>query len=268
MEAASPALMQQMSEIPYDQKFDPRPKDYFGPIKTNNTVQLPKTVNINFIGGQKDLDVLAKLIGAPMIGMDSEWRPVISPFDPMRPALLQLSSETDAYLIDLVALAGNKELDSILTQVFTHSDTLCIGFSFHSDLDMFEQFFPSMSFYKKFTNFIDVQSYYMKIHELDNQIGLAKVATDLMGKEICKGEQMSNWELRPLRKTQLHYGALDAYVLIELLKLTAKAAEKKGDIALAIKPNIEELTLEGYKQKKAQQKADREKKHQEKKKAN
>ena len=67
------------------------------------------------------MDVLAKLIGAPMVGMDSEWRPVISPFDPMRPALLQLSSDTDAYLIDLVALSGNKELDDILTQVFTNT---------------------------------------------------------------------------------------------------------------------------------------------------
>ena len=111
---------------------------------------------MHFIGEPKDLSVLAQLIGAPMVGMDSEWRPVISPFDPMRPALLQLSSEKEAYLIDLVSLAGNKELDEILTKVFTHQDTLCIGFSFHSDLEMFEQFFPSMSFYKKFTNFIDV----------------------------------------------------------------------------------------------------------------
>ena len=60
------------------------------------------------------------------------------------------------------------------------------------------------------------------------------MAAELIGKEICKGEQMSNWELRPLRKTQMHYGALDAYVLIDLLKLTAKTAEKKGDISLAI----------------------------------
>ena len=109
----------------------------------------------------------------------------------------------------------------------------------------------------------------MKIHELDNQIGLAKVATDLMGKEICKGEQMSNWELRPLRKTQQHYGALDAFVLIELLKLAAKSAEKKENAEeLAIKSNVEVLTLEGYKQKKAAQRAERERKHQEKKKAN
>ena len=48
MSAASPALIAQMSEIPYDPKFDPRPKDYFGPIKTNNTVQLPKSVKINY----------------------------------------------------------------------------------------------------------------------------------------------------------------------------------------------------------------------------
>ena len=109
-----------MSEIPYDPKFDPQPQDFFGPIKTKNTIVLPKEVQMHFIGEPKDLSVLAQLIGAPMVGMDSEWRPVISPFDPMRPALLQLSSEKEAYLIDLISLAGNKELDKILTKVFTH----------------------------------------------------------------------------------------------------------------------------------------------------
>jgi len=40
---------------------------------------------------------------------------------------------------------------------------------------------------------------------------------------------MSNWEKRPLRLAQMHYGALDAYCMIPLVeKLIAKAKEKEG----------------------------------------
>ena len=48
-----------------------------------------------------------------------------------------------------------------------------------------------MNFYKLFANFIDVQSYY-------SEVCLEKKAT-ILDAEICKGEQMSNWEKRPLR---------------------------------------------------------------------
>ena len=187
-----------MEELSYDSKFDRQPVDAFGPIKAD-ALRLPKKIKVNFIGTEADLEVLTELIGSEMIGMDSEWRPAISPYDSQRPGLLQLGSDKAAYLIDLVAFSDHKGLDEILTQVFTHENTLCIGFSFRSDLDMFAQFFPTMQFYKKFSKFVDVQEYYMKLHGLDNQIGLAKVALDLLKQEICKGEQMSNWEKRPLR---------------------------------------------------------------------
>jgi hypothetical protein len=54
-----------------------------------------------------------------------------------------------------VALAANHVLDEILTSIFTNPNSLCIGFSFKSDLDVFARHFPTMQFYKLFTNFID-----------------------------------------------------------------------------------------------------------------
>ena len=143
---------------------------------------------VKFIGNAHECQQLRKLIGRPIVGMDSEWRPTMTKFDSMRPALLQLSDENTAYLVDLVALAASPLLDNILTEIFTHPETLCIGFSFKSDLDVFARHFPSMKFYKLFTNFIDAQTYYGKVCIASNQSGLAKVTKHLLNLEMCKGE--------------------------------------------------------------------------------
>ena len=39
---------------------------------------------------------------------------------------------------------------------------------------------------------------------------------------------MSNWERRPLRKSQQHYGVLDAYMMIPIIKFLMKKAEEDG----------------------------------------
>ncbi len=38
----------------------------------------------------------------------------------------------------------------------------------------------------------------------------------MLGKELCKAQTLTNWQRRPLRKNQLHYAALDAYVVIKI----------------------------------------------------
>lgn len=68
-------------------------------------------VKVTFIGNEKDCEILRSLTGKDMVGMDSEWRPQMTKFDVMRPALLQLSDEQNAYLIDLIALANSQVLD-------------------------------------------------------------------------------------------------------------------------------------------------------------
>mmetsp|Transcript_22294 Transcript_22294/g.34492 ORF Transcript_22294/g.34492 Transcript_22294/m.34492 type:complete len:110 (+) Transcript_22294:1696-2025(+) len=39
---------------------------------------------------------------------------------------------------------------------------------------------------------------------------------------------MSNWERRPLRKTQQHYGALDAWILIGIVQKIQEKAKEDG----------------------------------------
>ena len=109
-----------MARIKYNPELDDMPVDQFGPVSKEPSLRLPAHVEVKFIGNEREAQHLRKLIGKPIVGMDSEWRPTMTKFDSMRPALLQLSDENTAYLVDLVALAANPLLDNILTEIFTH----------------------------------------------------------------------------------------------------------------------------------------------------
>ena len=67
------------------------------------------------------------------------------------------------------------------------------------------------------------------------------MSLELFGKQICKAEQMSNWERRPLRKAQQHYAALDAYVLIDIIDHLSKTAKETNKPGLQLDRHIKTL---------------------------
>jgi len=130
-------------------------------------------------------------------------------------------------------------LDDMMERVFSNPASVIIGFGFSSDISMFAQKLPHMKFIKYIHNFIDAQTYFGQVCGAEAQTGLNKVALRMLGKQVCKAEQMSNWEGRPLRQSQQHYGALDAYVLIDIIKALIEQA--KNDELEPISEYIETL---------------------------
>ena len=53
---------------------------------------------------------------------------------------------------------------------------------------------------------------------------------------------MSNWERRPLRLSQQHYAALDAYCLRDIINILKNMAIEKGDQSLFLENQKHQLT--------------------------
>ena len=77
-----------MANIVYDEEKDLLPIDQFGPVADTPSLKLPADLEVKFIHKVEEIQLLKTLIGKEYVGMDSEWRPTMTKFDNMRPALL------------------------------------------------------------------------------------------------------------------------------------------------------------------------------------
>jgi len=85
-----------------------------------------------------------------------------------------------------------------------------------------------MKFLDYVPNFIEIQDFYKKVYPDDKgSSGMKSICENILGKKLCKHEQVSNWENRPLRYSQEHYGALDAFILVVVAKHMEQAGVKR-----------------------------------------
>ena len=116
-------------------------------------------------------------------------------------------------IIDLLKMNNDEKFFDLFEQYF--KDKIFIGYAFNnSDIEQFNERLQKM--FKECTIIDLIDIYQQKF--LEKSPSLKELCQKFLGKKLCKYEQCSNWENRPLRKRQLHYAALDALVCISLYK--------------------------------------------------
>lgn len=192
----------------YNKQFNPIERiNSFGPITPNclhlENLDVPKA-NVLIIDSISSLKNSVALINKKLC-VDFEYaKETIS--------LIQISDKNNVYIIDYLKLISNSDFYPVFQQKFKNCSF--ISFSMDgSDLKMmnedFRRFFESVPVE-------DIQNIYKKIYDSKRSPSLSNLSYLLLNKPLCKYYQCSNWDKRPLLESQIHYAALDSYVLYKL----------------------------------------------------
>ena len=161
---------------------------------------------------QKAVDYL---MTQPILGFDTETRPIFVKGRHNKVALLQVSTYDTCFLFRLNRFG----LTPAVKRLLETDQMPKIGLSWHDDI---------MSLHKRGEfqprGFLDLQDHMKELGIQD--MSLAKLYANLFGQRISKREQLSNWEADVLTDKQQLYAATDAWACIQLyeeylrLKLT------------------------------------------------
>ncbi len=76
------------------------------------------------------------------------------------PCLLVLATKLDTFIIDILALKDDTELDSALTQIFCSDRTTVVTYGIRFYLEVFCNFLPKMTFWHKIYSVLDLSHEY------------------------------------------------------------------------------------------------------------
>lgn len=160
--------------------------------------------NYEWISSVPQLEQAVKTLeGVKEIGIDTEF--LRDKHYWPRLCLIQISTGADLYLIDAIAL---KEDISLLKPVLTSEAHLKIFHSARQDLEIFHQHFAEVP-----APIFDLQLAALACN-LGESVGFDKLAKALLGIDIDKSAQLTDWSRRPLSKKQLTYAIEDTKFLL------------------------------------------------------
>ena len=158
---------------------------------------------IESLSGLAEIKSIVKNIR--VFGFDTETKPSFKKGKTNKTALIQLATSDYAFLFR-INIVG---IPDFLVDIFENKDIIKSGVALKHDLASLQKIKPF-----KPDGFVDLQNFVEQFGIKDK--GLRKLAANVLGLRIIKGQQTSNWESRVLKQTQLEYAATDAWVCHEI----------------------------------------------------
>ncbi len=149
-----------------------------------------------------------------VLGFDTETRPSFKKGKLNDIALLQLSTNTKAFLFRINKIGLPAEIIELLND----ENILKVGAAIKDDIRGLQKLNDFDA-----NGFIELQKYVLRFGI--NCFSLKKLSALVLGFRISKRQQVSNWEAKELSDGQLRYAATDAWVSLEIFE-RLKQAEK------------------------------------------
>jgi ribonuclease D len=163
-------------------------------------ISFPGKIHL-ILNDQELAETFEELHTVQELGFDTETRPSFKKGEVYQVALLQLSTDTDAYL---VRLHGITNFDPI-KKIFENKEILKVGVAIRDDLKGLQKLFQFRA-----ENFMELQAL-AKEKGLKN-FGLKSMAEEVLHAKLSKRFKTTNWQAKTLTEQQLRYAATDAWI--------------------------------------------------------
>ncbi|WP_372651548.1 3'-5' exonuclease [Halobacteriovorax sp.] len=164
--------------------------------------------NIHLVTDEAEAIRIAKeLSKEKILGFDTETRPSFKKGENYDVALLQLSTDNDAYLFRLNQMTFPKELAELLAD----SNIVKAGVAVRDDIKSLQKLSPF-----KEESFCELQDFAKKLNV--KNFGLRALCAIFLNYRLSKRAKITNWEQPTLTEAQIHYAACDAWVGLQIYK--------------------------------------------------
>ncbi|XP_056289107.1 exonuclease mut-7 homolog [Pseudoliparis swirei] len=200
-----------------------------------NFYQVPLTRDkVHFVDSPEALQRCRNtVLKASIVGVDMEWQPTFGCISTQQVALIQLAVLDQVFLLDLCANGFRQYPDTIIFMqtLFSERNILKLGYGMSGDLKCLiatwhleplkiEAMLDLLNVHQKLqrrkVNRTQNGPQEVLVGKNSPEKGLSLMVQQVLGRPLDKTEQMSNWEKRPLRISQIRYAVADAYCLLDV----------------------------------------------------